>query len=214
MRYVLIVCQYELQRMPARRQRYGLFCLSASKMEMVGIVGHLPGQWRRVGVDNKVVVPGIRLIHARRGNTHVFKTEDNGESRLDHVPIMGSYDVSPRSLGRWPSNWIGVRLLGGDTVFDKDMYDLRYHWRIVWKMPIVAEKQLQCVLAGAQRKFGLRLTFSEVQVVEVARDFPIHARERRVNEKVVVAAIGPSISCMGYFYPARAEPDDRLGRYV
>ena len=39
---MLIVRQYKLKRMPARRQRYGLFCLSSSEMEMVRIVGHLP----------------------------------------------------------------------------------------------------------------------------------------------------------------------------
>ena len=80
MRYVLIVCQYELKRMPAGRQRYGLLCLSASEMEMVGIVRNLAVQWRRVGVDDEVVVPCIRLIHSRRGNAHAFEAEVNGET--------------------------------------------------------------------------------------------------------------------------------------
>ena len=35
---MLIICQYELKRMPAGRQRYGLLRLSSSEMEMVGIV--------------------------------------------------------------------------------------------------------------------------------------------------------------------------------
>ena len=80
-------------------------------------------------------------------------------------------------------------------------------------MPVVAEKQLQCMLTGAQRKFDLRLTSSEVQVIEVTRDFLIQARQRSVNEKVMVAAIGPRICCGGYFYPTCAEAYDRVGCY-
>ena len=66
-------------------------------------------------------------------------------------------------------------------------------------MPVVAEKQLQCMLTGAQRKFDLRLTASEVQMIEVTWDFLIQARQRSVIEKVMVAAIGPRICLRGLF---------------
>jgi hypothetical protein len=70
------------------------------------------------------------------------------------------------------------------------------------------------MLTGAQRKFGLRLPPSEVQMVEITRNFLIQGRERAVYEKVVVAAIGPGIPCWGYVYSARAEPYNRIRRYV
>jgi hypothetical protein len=70
------------------------------------------------------------------------------------------------------------------------------------------------MLAGAQRKFGLCLPSSEVQMIEVARNFLIQGRQLAVYEKVVVAAIGPRIPCGGYFYSARAEPQNRIRRYV
>ena len=54
---MLIICQYELKRMPAGRQRYGLLRLSSSEMEMVGIVRNWSVEGRRVGIDDKVVVP-------------------------------------------------------------------------------------------------------------------------------------------------------------
>jgi hypothetical protein len=81
-------------------------------------------------------------------------------------------------------------------------------------MPVVAEKQLQGVLARAQRNFGLSLPSPKVQMIEVARNFLIQGRQRAVYEKVMVAAIGPGIPCGGYFYPARAKSQNRIRRYV
>ena len=76
----------------------------------------------------------------------------------------------------------------------------------MWDMPVVAEKQLQGVLARAQRNFGLCLPSSEVQMIEVAWNFLIQGGQRAVYEKVMVAAIGPGLPCGGYFYPTRAKP--------
>jgi hypothetical protein len=89
-----------------------------------------------------VVVPGIRLVHSRRSNAHIFETEVNGGRWLDHVPIMRRYEVNTRSRRRFPFYWRGVGLVGSRTFLDKDMQNLRHHRGIVWDMPVVAEKQL------------------------------------------------------------------------
>lgn len=198
--------------MLARSQRYRLFCLPSSKMEMVGIAGNRLIERRRVGIDDKMVVPSIRLVHSRWRNAHIFEAKANGGLGADNIPIMRRYEVNPRPGWRWRRNLLGVRLLMDGVVFNKDMYDLRHHGWIEWNMSVIAEKQLQCMIAGAQKKFGLRLSASVMHMIEVARDLLIQGRQGGVNEKVMVAAIAPQICCWGYVYSARAKPYDRFGR--
>jgi hypothetical protein len=150
-------------------------------------------------------MPGIRLIHSRWSNAHIFETKVNGGRWFDHVPIMRRYEINTGSRRRFPPCWRDVGLFGSRTFLDKDMQRLRHHRRIVWDMPVVAEKQLQGVLARAQRNFGLSLPSPKVQMIEVARNFLIQGGQRAVYEKVMVAAIGPGIPCGGYFYSAHAK---------
>ena len=60
---------------------------------------------------------------------------------------------------------------------------------------LVGEHELQRVLAGCQRNLGLGLSRAEMQVLEVVGGFDIQRRRRRVNDQVMVTAIGPVRTC-------------------
>ena len=75
---------------------------------------------------------------------------------------------------------------------------------------LVAEHELQGVLAGRQRDLGFGLAGAEMQMLEVVRDFGIERRRRRVDDQVMMARIGAIGTCRRDAHAAQAEMDRRL----
>ena len=78
-------------------------------------------------------------------------------------------------------------------------------------MILVAEDELQGVLARRQRHLGFGLAGAEMQVIEVVRQRPVERRRRHVDDQVVVAGILPVEPGRGDAHVAQAEMDGRLG---
>ena len=57
-------------------------------------------------------------------------------------------------------------------------------------MFVVAQQELQRMVAGRQRDFRLGLGAAEMQMVEVARDLPVECRQRGIDQEVMMSAVG------------------------
>ena len=77
-RNVLLVAQQQLQGVFAGRQRHLGLGLAGAEMQMVEVVRNGLIQRGQVGVDQKMVVPGVRAIRACRRDPHTAETEVNG----------------------------------------------------------------------------------------------------------------------------------------
>ena len=62
--------QQQRQCMPARRKFDDHFSLTAAEVTMVGIRRDRAAQVRHGSIDEKVMMPGFRLVDAGRSDTH------------------------------------------------------------------------------------------------------------------------------------------------
>ena len=72
-------------------------------------------------------------------------------------------------------------------------------------MFVVAQQELQRMVAGRQRDFRLGLGAAEMQMVEVARDLPIKCRKRRIDQQVMMSAVGLAGARRRQFHSGDAE---------
>ena len=80
---VLVPEQQELKFMRTERQRYLGFSLSGAEMEMIEVVWNGLIERRQGGVDQQVMMPRVRLGHARRCDSHVYKAEVDDRVRCN-----------------------------------------------------------------------------------------------------------------------------------
>ena len=62
--------------------------------------GHLGIEFRDVHVDQEVVMPGVRKIHAGGADAHALETKADGDRRLDGFAVLEAHDVDPGTFGR------------------------------------------------------------------------------------------------------------------
>jgi hypothetical protein len=60
----------------------------------------------------------------------------------------------------------------------------------VWNVVLVAEHELQGVLARGQRYFGFGLAGAKVQMLEVVRYFRVERRRGRIDDQMMMTRIG------------------------
>ena len=78
----------------------------------------------------------------------------------------------------------------------------------------VTEQELQRMHAQWERNFRLRLSCTEMQMVEVIRNRPVERGHRRVDQKMVMPGIGFYHPCRRNAHIDEAEPDDRRLRHI
>jgi hypothetical protein len=66
----------------------------------------------------------------------------------------------------------------------------RHHRRRVWNVVLVAEHELQGVVARGQRYFGFGLAGAKVQMLEVVRYFRVERRRGRIDDQMMMTRIG------------------------
>jgi hypothetical protein len=79
------------------------------------------------------------------------------------------------------------RAVRHNYLFNRNRNDLRQDRRVVGEMPMVAQQQLQRVLAGIQRQFGRGAAVAEVNMLCVSRDRLPKVRQTGIYEKVMMS---------------------------
>ena len=92
---MVCIAEQELKRVSPHGQRDRCFGLSRSEVQMIEVIWYGQVQRRQLGVDQEMVVAGIRLVDARRRHAHIDETEANGRILRKHRPILQTDEVDP-----------------------------------------------------------------------------------------------------------------------
>ena len=96
---VILISQQKLERVFAGRQADLGFGLTNAEMKMVEVVRDRRIERRQLGVDQQVMVSGIRPIDARRGQSHSAQTEmDDGLGR-NRLAALDVDEINHRARG-------------------------------------------------------------------------------------------------------------------
>ena len=171
------VAEEQLKRVLAQGKVNCCFGLSRSEVQMIEVIRYRLIQRRQLGVDQKMVVPGVGLFDARRRHAHVGKTKVNGRLLPKHGSVMQADEINPGV--RWRSS-------PGRGVDDTDLDARRKHRRRVRNVILVSKKQLKRVISGFQRYRGLGLAGAEVQVLEVVRNWLVERRQFGIDQQMVM----------------------------
>ena len=103
--------------MLAGRQGETCFGLPCSEVHVVLVVGDRLIEGRQRSVNDQVVVPGIRFVHACGRYAHFFQAEADNE-RIGHVgAVVGGYDVYERAGRRlMPSAFVSLGVVWAVSV--------------------------------------------------------------------------------------------------
>jgi hypothetical protein len=206
---VVLIREQELQRMAAGVQGDARLGLSGAEVQVVEVVRNRLVQGRQRRVDQEVMVPGIGLVHAGRRDAHVEESEPDDRTRIDARAVLHVDEVDA-GVGRGGP---AARHRGTLRLVDHRHGDaLGHDRRIVRDVILVAEDQLQGMLAGGEAHLRLGLSGAEMQMVEVIGDRFVQGRRGRIDDEVVVPGIFPVETGRRHAHVAQPEMDGRLGR--
>ena len=118
MRHVVGIAHQQLQRVPSRRQVEPGLGLAEAEMQVLAVVRDLLVERRQVGVDDQVMVAGVRLLHP--GWRHAAWLEEGillrRMDRLAGIPgvlIHGRLDLGSPLATAWELHraWPGSELV-------------------------------------------------------------------------------------------------------
>ena len=93
------VREQKAQLVLAERQRDLRLGLAGTKMKVIKIVRDRLVERRQFGVDEQVMMPGVRLIEAGRRDTHIQQTKADNRVRRNIGAIGGEMEYTLASLG-------------------------------------------------------------------------------------------------------------------
>jgi hypothetical protein len=95
-----MVREQELQCVLARGQLQHGLGLSAAEVNVLLVRGNGRTEGRRCAIQEQVVVPRLRLLHARWSDAHALEAEEDCDGARQRVAIFRRDDVDPRARGR------------------------------------------------------------------------------------------------------------------
>src|SRR5262249_28340125 len=174
MRNVVLATHQQLNRVLSSLERQLCLGLPRSEVEVVEVIGYRLIERGQLGVNQDVMVTGVRAIDPRRRNAHILQAEMNRDRGRDHRPVLYIVEVYFGSRGR------GRRAAGQ---WNSDVDARRHDGRIVRNVILVAHEQLQRMLARLQSNLRLGLACSEMQMIEVVGNGLVKGGQQSIDQE-------------------------------
>ena len=94
-----VIAKQHLQRVHPRRQRYFRRCAAIAEVYVVRICRNWEPHVRKIGVDQEVMMPRMRLANTRLDDVHTVNTEFYPDGIAKRLTIRGRYEKYAGAIG-------------------------------------------------------------------------------------------------------------------